>query len=161
MNQIYVQEARDAALVGDDEAVEPTTVGEDLVLSVVGFGKAAVLTVQEVINIVPRTINMIPGIHLGEIAFFLETGDIEENTSSLQTALVASFSASAGSIEAGMVAAVAFTVFVLLYVPCMAAVSAMRQEFGSRWMWTQIFFTFMLAWVAAVLVFQVGKLLIL
>jgi ferrous iron transport protein B len=56
---------------------------------------------------------------------------------------------------------VAFTVFVLLYVPCMAAVSAMRQEFGSRWMWTQIFFTFMLAWVAAVLVFQVGKLLIL
>ena len=161
MNQIYVQEARDAEPVGEDEAVDPTTFGEDLVASVIGFGKAAILTVQEVINIVPRTINIIPGIHIGEIAFFSETGDVEENTSSLQTSLVASFSDSAGSVEAGKVAAVAFTVFVLLYVPCMAAVSAMRQEFGSRWMWTQIAFTLALAWVAAVLVFQIGKLLIL
>jgi ferrous iron transport protein B len=161
MNQIYVQEARDAEPVGEDEVVDPTTFGEDLVLSVVGFGEAAILTVQEVINIVPRTINIIPGIHIGEVAFFLETGDVEENTSSLQAALVTSFSASAGSVEAGMVAAVAFTVFVLLYVPCMAAVSAMRQEFGSRWMWTQIAFTLALAWVASVLVFQTGKLLIL
>jgi len=159
MNQIYVQEARDPEPVGEDDAVDPTTFGEDLVVSVIGFGEAAILTVQEVINIVPRTINIIPGIHIGEIAFFSETGDVEENSSSLQTALVASFSASAGSVEAGMVAAVAFTVFVLLYVPCMAAVSAMRQEFGSRWMWTQIAFTLALAWVAAVLVFQIGKLL--
>jgi ferrous iron transport protein B len=161
MNQIYVQEARDAEPVGEDEAVDPTTFGEDLVASVIGFGEAAILTVQEVINIVPRTINIIPGIHIGEIAFFSETGDVEENTSSLQTALVASFSASAGSVEAGKVAAVAFTAFVLLYVPCMAAVSAMRQEFGSRWMWTQIAFTLALAWVAAVLVFQIGKILVL
>ena len=161
MNQIYVQEARDAEPVGEDEVVDPTTFGEDLIISVVGFGEATILTVQEVINIVPRTINIIPGIHIGEVAFFLETGDVEENTSSLQAALVTSFSASAGSVKAGMVAAVAFTVFVLLYVPCMAAVSAMRQEFGSRWMWTQIVFTLALAWVSAVLVFQFGKLLLL
>jgi len=161
MNQIYVQEARDAEPVGEDEVVDPTTFGEDLIISVVGFGEATILTVQEVINIVPRTINIIPGIHIGEVAFFLETGDVEENTSSLQAALVTSFSASAGSVKAGMVAAVAFTVFVLLYVPCMAAVSAMRQEFGSRWMWTQIAFTLALAWVSAVLVFQFGKLLLL
>jgi Fe2+ transport system protein B len=34
----------------------------------------------------------------------------------------------------------------------------MRQEFGARWMWTQIAYTLLLAWLAAVLVFQVGKL---
>ena len=65
----------------------------------------------------------------------------------------------AGSPTAGAIAAVAFTGFVLLYVPCMAAVSAMRQEFGSRWMLAQIAFTLILAWLAAVLVFQVGSAL--
>jgi ferrous iron transport protein B len=42
----------------------------------------------------------------------------------------------------------------------MAAVAAMRQEFGGRWTWAQIGYTFALAWLAAVLVFQVGKLFI-
>lgn len=56
------------------------------------------------------------------------------------------------------VAAVAFNVFVLLYVPCMAATAAMRQEFGSRWMWAQVGFTLALAWLATVLVFQIGTL---
>ncbi len=161
MNQIYVQEVGENELVGEGAAVKPTNFGEDLFVSVIGFGKAAILTVQEVINIVPRTINIIPGIHIGEIAFFPQTAVVEDDASSLQTALVASFSASAGSPEAGRVAAVAFTAFVLLYVPCMAAVSAMRQEFGPRWMWTQIAFTLALAWVAAVLVFQIGKVLVL
>jgi Fe2+ transport system protein B len=35
----------------------------------------------------------------------------------------------------------------------------MKQEFGSKLMWIQIGFTTALAWVAAVLVFQVGKLI--
>jgi ferrous iron transport protein B len=56
---------------------------------------------------------------------------------------------------------VAFNVFVLLYVPCMAATAAMRHEFGWRWMWVQVAYTLALAWVAAVLVFQVGRLLFL
>jgi Fe2+ transport system protein B len=36
----------------------------------------------------------------------------------------------------------------------------MRQEFGGLWMWAQIGFTLVLAWVAAVLVFQIGSLMI-
>jgi len=32
----------------------------------------------------------------------------------------------------------------------------MRQEFGTRWMWAQIGYTLVLAWAAAVLVFQIG-----
>lgn len=161
MNQIYVDEAGDVAAAED--SAEPTvkpTFGEELGATVLGFGEAALLTVQETLNIVPRTINVIPGVDIGEISFF-PSEEGEEDTTGLETALIASFSDSAGSARAGAIAAVAFNVFVLLYVPCMVAVAAMRQEFGARWMWAQIGYTLVLAWVAAVLVFQIGKLLFL
>ncbi|MCZ2098171.1 MAG: hypothetical protein LC121_18280 [Anaerolineae bacterium] len=56
-------------------------------------------------------------------------------------------------------AAVAFTVFILLYVPCMTASAAMRHEFGTRMMFYQMGYTLVLAWVGAVLVYQGGLLL--
>jgi ferrous iron transport protein B len=155
MSQIYLPEADEAVA----EEAEPTTFLEDVGGAVVGFGEAAVLTVQETLNIIPRTINLIPRVELPEFNFF-GAEEEEEDTSTLEAALVDSFTESAGSPEAGTVAAVAFNVFVLLYVPCMVAVAAMRQEFGARLMWIQIGFTTALAWVAAVLVFQVGKLFI-
>ncbi len=74
--------------------------------------------------------------------------------------LVDAFTLSAGSAASGAVAAVAFNVFVLLYTPCMSAVAAMRQEFGARWMWAQIGYTLALAWLAAVVTFQVGRLFV-
>lgn len=162
MNQIYVDEAGGAEAVAEVEeaADEVATFGEELGSSMQSFGEAAVLTIQEVLNILPRTINVIPGVDIGEFSFFPGEEE-EEETTNLEAALVGSFYESAGSVEAGTIAAVAFNVFVLLYVPCMVAVAAMRQEFGARWMWTQIAYTLILAWVAAVLVFQVGKLLFL
>jgi ferrous iron transport protein B len=57
-------------------------------------------------------------------------------------------------------AAVAFMVFVLLYTPCMVAVAAMRQELGTKWMWFSIVGQFVIAWIAAFTVFQVGLLLV-
>ncbi len=57
--------------------------------------------------------------------------------------------------------ALAFMVFSLLYVPCVAALGAIRSETKS-WKWT-IFtavYTTAVAWVMAVLVFQVGSLFI-
>lgn len=59
----------------------------------------------------------------------------------------------------GALAALAFMVFVLIYTPCMAAVSAERQEFGSRVMWASIVGQTGLAWLLALLVFQGGLLL--
>jgi len=50
-------------------------------------------------------------------------------------------------------------VFVLLYVPCIAAVSALRHEFGTRWMLLQAGYTLGVAWLGAVLVYQGGRLL--
>jgi ferrous iron transport protein B len=55
--------------------------------------------------------------------------------------------------------AVAFNVFVLLYVPCMVAIAAQRQEYGTRWMLFNAVYLTALGWVAAVLITQVGGLL--
>jgi len=56
-------------------------------------------------------------------------------------------------------AAFAFLVFVLLYIPCVATVSAIKQEFGWRWAAASAGYQTAVAWGAAVLVFQGGRLL--
>ena len=58
-------------------------------------------------------------------------------------------------------AAMAFLVFVLLYMPCIPACIAIKNETG-KWKWTAftIIYTTSLAWIASVLVFQIGSFLI-
>ena len=56
--------------------------------------------------------------------------------------------------------AVSFLTFVLLYMPCVAAYAAMRREMESGRLATfAVAGQTVLAWVAATLVFQVGRLL--
>jgi ferrous iron transport protein B len=69
----------------------------------------------------------------------------------------ASFDESSGGH--GAAAALAFLVFVLLYTPCMAAVAAIRQETGTRWMWLSIVGQTAIAWAFAVVVFQGAKVI--
>ena len=133
---------------------------DDLVSLGSGFGQAALLTIQETINIIPRTINLIPFVDMGELDFFPSESELVDY-SRLEKSLFTAFTQSAGSPDAGPIAAVAFNVFVLLYIPCVSAISAMYQEFGRRWMWAQISYTFVIAWAAAVVVFQMGKLIYL
>ncbi|MCJ7734243.1 MAG: ferrous iron transport protein B, partial [Anaerolineales bacterium] len=153
MSQIYAGESHSTGDMSVSLRDEMVSVG-------VGFGQAALLTIQETINIFPRTINLIPFLDVGELDFFqLESGQLDYTR--LEGSLIKSFAKSAGSPEAGPIAAVAFNVFVLLYIPCISAISAMRLEFGRRMMWAQIFYTFIIAWVGAVAVFQVGKLIFL
>jgi ferrous iron transport protein B len=59
----------------------------------------------------------------------------------------------------GGLAAVAFLVFVLLYVPCMATVAAIRHELGTRWALASVAINLSVAWTGAVFIFQVGKIL--
>ncbi len=56
--------------------------------------------------------------------------------------------------------AYAFMVFVLLYMPCVVTMIAMRQEFGT-WKWAGVALTyqFVLAWTVALLIYQGGRLL--
>ncbi|MFN8447081.1 MAG: ferrous iron transport protein B [Anaerolineae bacterium] len=145
MNQVYVG-ADDAEAAVDEPA--PYLL-DDAGQIVASFGEATVLTAQEIVNIVPRTVNLIPGIHMPE-ANFLGTSAEDEDTSALSATLTQAFTP---------LAAVAFTVFILLYVPCMTATAAMRHEFGTRWMFYQMGYTLVIAWIGAVLAYQGGLLL--
>jgi ferrous iron transport protein B len=56
--------------------------------------------------------------------------------------------------------ALAMMLFVLLYVPCLATVSAIRRETGSsRWMIFSVVFSTAMAWIVAFIVYQGGRLL--
>ena len=57
--------------------------------------------------------------------------------------------------------AFSFLVFVLLYTPCVAALTAMRKEFGSRkWMAVSVVYQLAVAWIMSFAVFQIGSLFI-
>lgn len=57
--------------------------------------------------------------------------------------------------------AMSFMVFCLLYVPCVAALGAIRGETGSwKWAGFTALYTTVVAWVLAVLVFQIGSLFV-
>ncbi|NDJ75097.1 MAG: ferrous iron transport protein B [Chloroflexi bacterium] len=130
MSQVYGVEE-----TGDGAADTPTFL-EDVGEIVAGFGKAVVDTAK-------ATVSIVPGVNL------LDEAD-EDDTASLQAALRDKFSA---------LEAVAFAVFVLLYTPCIATIGAIRHEFGTRWMWFSVAYMLGVAWLAAVLTYQVGRLL--
>ncbi len=65
-------------------------------------------------------------------------------------------------LSSGMtpLSAVSMLVFVLLYLPCLATMAAIRRELRSwKWMFFSIGYSTSLAWIMAFLVFQGGKLL--
>ncbi len=57
--------------------------------------------------------------------------------------------------------AFAFMVMVLLYIPCVASLAIIKRETGS-WGWTSfvVGYTLVLAWLVAVLIYQIGRLFI-
>ncbi|RRR65022.1 MAG: ferrous iron transport protein B [Candidatus Viridilinea halotolerans] len=129
---------------GEAEAAEATTFGEDLVGIVTSFAAAtgdALLAIPAIIGI--------------DLAGAAE--EEEATPTGLTGAIQSGFAASSGGHSA--LAALAFLVFVLLYTPCMVASAAARHEFGNRWMWFSIIGQFVVAWVAALIVFQGGRLL--
>ena len=83
--------------------------------------------------------------------------DSEPEATDLMNTIYASFEASSGGHA--LLAGLAFMVFVLIYTPCMVAISAERQELGAKWMWVSIIGQLILAWIMAFVVFQGGKLL--
>jgi ferrous iron transport protein B len=79
-------------------------------------------------------------------------GDREEQEGALEAALA----------ESGMtpLSALSMMVFVLLYLPCLATTTAIRRETGSTgWMLFSIGYSTSVAWIAAFLVYQGGRLL--
>jgi len=79
--------------------------------------------------------------------------DVNEKSSNLANILTSPKS------NISVSAAFAFLVFILLYTPCLATVIAIRREIGTKWMWFSIFFQLTLAWSAAFIIYQGGRLL--
>jgi len=75
----------------------------------------------------------------------------------LSDQLHATFAASSGGHPA--VAALAFMVFLLAYTPCVATLAAQRRELGGRWTAFGVGLQLVVAWLLAVVVYQVGTLL--
>ncbi len=134
MSQIY-------GVAEEEEAAEPTTLVEDLGQVITSFVGATIDTL--------RAVPLIIGIDLTD-------AEEEGESTGLMRAAQSSFEASSGGH--GALAALAFMVFVLLYTPCVAVIAAARQEFGNRWMWFSVVGQLVIAWVAALLVFQGGRL---
>lgn len=133
MAQIF--EVEEAA---EEEVVETTFVG-DVQEIVVGFVTATVDTIKSI----PLIVN---------INLFEE--EAEEDMPQLNVAVEEHFESVSGGH--GMLASLAFMVFVLLYTPCMVAVAAQRQEFGNKWAGFGMLMQLAVAWVVAVVIFQGG-----
>jgi ferrous iron transport protein B len=88
-------------------------------------------------------LSAIPGIGFGQTQSYVD-----------DTALSAALRPQFTSLSA-----FALLVFVLLYVPCVAVLGAIQHEFGSRWAIFSAIYQTLVAWLAAVLVFQGGRLL--
>ncbi len=129
MTQAYTQESAVAT-------VAPSTFLEDMRDLGASFLQAVALTGQEFVNIIPRTVNLIPIVKMPEVQFFQLPQ--QKDLTALEQALSRAFTP---------LSALAFTVFILLYVPCMSATAAMRHEFGTRWMLLQVGYTLFIAWV--------------
>ncbi|MFT4304346.1 MAG: ferrous iron transport protein B [Candidatus Woesearchaeota archaeon] len=56
--------------------------------------------------------------------------------------------------------AISFMIFILLYIPCIPALLAIKKETGSaKWMWFSAFYLLAVAWIISFIVYQGGLLL--
>ena len=129
MSQIYL---RDMPV----EDAAPTTLGEDLL----GIGRGFV---DAVIGSGRILVSIIPG-----VSFANE--EVENEDTALSIALREHFTP---------LSAVSLLVFVLLYVPCVATLGAIKQEFGSSWAVTSAVYQTAVAWLVAWVVYRFGLLL--
>jgi ferrous iron transport protein B len=138
MAQAYVGDSEGDAGASQGAAAAVPSVAEDLLEMGSGLVAATDAAVRS-------TLSIIPGVDV------MPAGEAEESQdTALSTALAANFSP---------LAALAFVVFVLIYTPCVATLAAIRSEFGWRWAAFSGAYQLALAWLLAVLVFQVGTFL--
>jgi ferrous iron transport protein B len=129
MSQIYL---------GDSESAEsePVSFVEGVTSIGTGFVDATVSSGKILLSI-------LPGVDLVN-----EATDSEDTLLSL--ALRDNFS---------MLGALSLLVFVLLYVPCVATLGAIKHEFGTSWAVTSAIYQTAVAWIVSCLVYQGGLLL--
>ncbi len=129
MSQIYLGNSQAAPLA-------PTTFAEDITSIGKGFMNAG-------INSGKILVSILPGVNLVDNA-------TQHEDTALSLVLHDKFST---------MGAISLLVFVLLYVPCVATLGAIKQEFGISWAVTSAVYQTVVAWIVAFLIYQGGMLL--
>jgi ferrous iron transport protein B len=116
----------------EGEKKEKPTVGEDIREIAVSFGSAVTKAVSTLFDLSQKE-------------------EPEEEQSGLKEALKAQFTP---------LSSFSFMAFVLLYMPCIVVIAAMRQEFGGwKWAGVAVGYSTLLAWVVSLVIYQGGRLL--
>jgi ferrous iron transport protein B len=138
MSQLYVGEGTEtAAETAEAAEFTPASFFNDLVAIANGFVTAAVDAGRILLSLIPG-VNLMPA------------DAAEAQDTALSTALQQHFTP---------LTAFAFLIFVLLYVPCIATIGAIKHEFGASWATFSAVYQTAVAWGGAFLVFQVGRIL--
>ncbi len=129
MSQIYL---------GDSQVMplNQTSFGEDITSIGRGFVNAGTRSGKILLSI-------LPGVNL-----------VDDTTQSEDTALSLILRDKFSTLGA-----VSLLVFVLLYVPCVATLGAIKQEFGTSWAVTSAVYQTAVAWIFAFLIYQGGLLM--
>ena len=129
MSQIYLGN-------GDTQTGEPTTLKEDIIFITRGFVDATISSAKILLSI-------LPGVDI------VDNQTQTENTA-LSSALQQHFTT---------LSAISLLVFVLLYVPCVATLTAIKHEFGTSWAVTSAIYQTAVAWIIAFMIYQGGLML--
>ena len=129
----------------DKEILEPTTFKEDVTEQVKGLGVALKDSVTGIFDI-------------SAIASLFETPD---DTSIVEgRGVVVAVSHLWDGDPEGPLKAYSFMVFILLVVPCVVTLAAIKQEFGGKFMWFVVGFLVLVPYVVSTLIYQIGRLFI-
>jgi len=129
----------------DKEILEPTTFKEDVTEQVKGLGVALKDSVTGILDI-------------GAIASLFETPD--DNSIVEGRGVVVAVSHLWDGDPEGPLKAYSFMVFILLVVPCVVTLAAIKQEFGGKFMWFVVGFLVLVPYVVSTLIYQIGRLFI-
>lgn len=129
MSQVYLSGEDAAQLVSKTFNEEVVGVGSGFVTATINSGKIL--------------LSILPGVDL-------IPADAASDDTALSLALQKQFTP---------LSAMSMLVFVLLYVPCVATLGAIKHEFGTSWAVTSAFYQTAVAWIVAFIVYQSGLLL--
>lgn len=126
-----------------EEEVEETTFGEDLMEQVKGFGEAVKDSVVGMLSLDVEGLFTTP-----------DAEEIEEEGRGIVQATANLWP----NDELAPLRAYSFMVFILLVVPCVATLGAIKHEFGWRYLGFVVSIMLVVPYIASTLVFQIGKL---
>ena len=147
MAQVLPQEEKVKQLSpeGDEIEDEPTTFAEDTMEQIKGFAVASKESVISMVSFDVASLFTPPN-----------ADEVEEEGAGVVGATAKLWEGD----PLGPLRAYSFMVFILLVVPCVVTLAAIKQEFGNKFMWFTILVMTVVPYIASTLIFQIGRLFI-